>query len=137
MPLHQVLVYPIAGTSMDTASYRLHATAKPLDAAGMKWFFAQYLKNADDYQNPSVALVTAPDPAGLPPATVINAQIDPLLSEGEAYGKLLAQAGVNVKQKTYPGVTHEFFGMGSVLDKAKEAQQFAAEQLNQAFWRAD
>jgi hypothetical protein len=33
----------------------------------------------------------------------------------------------------YPGVTHEFFGMGAVVDKAKEAVQFAAEGLKSGF----
>ena len=35
--------------------------------------------------------------------------------------------------KEYMGVTHEFFGMGAVVDKAKEAEDFAAAQLKQAF----
>ena len=30
-------------------------------------------------------------------------------------------------------MTHEFFGMGAVVDKAKEAENFAADQLKQAF----
>lgn len=30
-------------------------------------------------------------------------------------------------------VTHEFFGMGSVVPEAKEAEQFAADELKKAF----
>jgi hypothetical protein len=33
------------------------------------------------------------------------------------------------------GVAHEFFGMGAVVPKAKEAEQFAADALNQSLRR--
>ncbi len=61
----------------------------------------------------------------MPPATVILAEIDPLRSEGEAYAKKLKDAGVEVTVKHYDGVTHEFFGMGAVVDKAQDAVQFS------------
>ena len=38
-----------------------------------------------------------------------------------------------MKSRDYTGVTHEFFGMGSVVDKAKEAEQFVADQLDESF----
>jgi acetyl esterase/lipase len=41
----------------------------------------------------------------------------------------LKDAGVAVTQKTYNGVTHEFFGMATVLPQAKEAQALAAGEL--------
>ena len=91
----------------DQHGHRLVSAARHRQAArcrGHEVVLHAVPKERGRLPEPSVALVTAPDPTGLPPATVINAQIDPLLSEGEAYGKLLAQAGVNVKQKTYPGV---------------------------------
>ena len=73
------------------------------------------------------------DLKGLPPTTIITAQIDPLRSEGKAYADMLEQAGVAVRHKNYEGVTHEFFGMAAVVDIAKEAQQFVAKGLNEAF----
>lgn len=45
----------------------------------------------------------------------------------------LRAAGVHVEQKTYAGVTHEFFGMGAVIDSAKAAEQMAADALKKAF----
>lgn len=45
----------------------------------------------------------------------------------------LKQAGVDAEQKTYDGVTHEFFGMGAVVDEATEAQQMAADALKKGF----
>ena len=38
-----------------------------------------------------------------------------------------------VTVQRYDGVTHEFFGMGAVVDKAKQAQQLAGERLREAF----
>ena len=50
---------------------------------------------------------------------------------------LARQAGAppawSATQKTYTGVTHEFFGMGAVVDKAKEAEQMAADALKKGF----
>ncbi len=67
------------------------------------------------------------------PATIIAAEIDPLLTEGKAYADKLQAAGVTVQYKVYSGVTHEFFGMGAVVDEAKQAEEFAAEGLKAAF----
>jgi acetyl esterase len=73
------------------------------------------------------------DLSGLPPATIIAAEIDPLLSDSEAYANRLSEAGVPVVYQVYTGVTHEFFGMGAVLDEAQQAIELAAEGLRSAF----
>jgi acetyl esterase/lipase len=73
------------------------------------------------------------DLAGLPPATVITAQIDPLRSEGQAYAEKLKKAGVTVNAINVDGVTHEFFGMGKVVDSAKSAIEAANADLSHAF----
>ena len=133
MPLHQVLIYPIADNETDKASYIENAKAKPLDLAGMQWFFKQYLKTPADGENRLISLLDEKNLKGLPPTTVITAQIDPLRSEGSAYVQALKKAGVKTRYQNYKGVTHEFFGMGAVVDKAKEAQKFAAQGLKEAF----
>ena len=53
---------------------------------------------------------------------MITAQIDPLRSEGKELADRLKSAGVEVDYKNYNGVTHEFFGMGAVVDEAKQAR---------------
>lgn len=131
-PLAIVSVYPIAGTDTTTSSYVENAKAKPLNGAMMSWFFDQYLNGPQDRANPRVNLVAA-DLKGLPPTTIINAQIDPLRADGEILTRKLKEAGVEVTQKTYPAVTHEFFGMGAVMDDAKDAEQSAANALKKGF----
>ncbi len=73
------------------------------------------------------------DLKGMPPTTVITAEIDPLRSEGQALAEKLKAAGVQVEAKNYDGVTHEFFGMAAVVDDAKAAEKQAAEGLKRAF----
>lgn len=135
-PVHQLLIYPVAGADMSTPSYQENAQAKPLNKAMMKWFLDKALRSPEEADDWKLSLLRAPRLAGLPPATVITAQIDPLRSEGKAYADRLKEAGVPVMYKNYEGVAHEFFGMGAVLPEAKEAQALAAAELRKAFARA-
>lgn len=133
LPVHQLLVYPIAGNDMTTESYTENAEAKPLGKADMEWFFKNVFASPEDATDPKINLVGRDDLEGLPPATVILAQIDPLRSEGEAYAGKLQAAGVTVDSKVFAGVTHEFFGMAKVVDEAKQAQDLAIADLVKAF----
>ena len=65
------------------------------------------------------------DLKGLPPVTSVNAQIDPLRSDGAFLVVALKSAGMEVTRKEYTGVTREFFGTATVAEKAKDAQRFA------------
>lgn len=130
LPVHQLLVYPVVNDDMNTPSYQQYAAAKPLNKPMMAWFFKHY---GGDPKNPYALPMKAATLSGLPPATVITAEIDPLLSEGKAYADRLKKDGVKVKYKEYKGVAHEFFGMGAVVPAALEAEQFAANELKAAF----
>ena len=133
MPLHQLLIYPIAGNNLNTPSYRNNAGATPLSKAGMAWFFKNYENSPSEGDSELISLVDKADLKGLPPATIITAQIDPLMSDGKKLADKLKQAGVAVTYMNYEGVTHEFFGMAPVVDKAKDAQQLAGKSLREAF----
>ena len=135
-PVAQVLVYPVAGVDMNTDSYRENADAKPLNKAMLGWFYGHFLRGDADKQDPRVDLVGRANLAGLPPATVITAGIDPLRSEGQALAEKLQQAGVRVAARNYPGATHEFFGMSAVVQGAADAQAYAAARLGMAFGTA-
>jgi acetyl esterase/lipase len=131
-PCHMVLVYPVAGNDLNTPSYVENATAKPLNKPMMEWFVKHTFNDQSETADPRINLVEA-DLIGLPSATVICAEIDPLRSEGECLAERLEQAGVEVRQKTFHGSTHEFFGMGLVVPDAAAAQTFAAHELKRAF----
>lgn len=135
-PLHQLLIYPVTDASMATPSYGEHAKAKPVNKATMAWFFRHVVRRPEDLEDARLALISTTNLAGLAPATIINAEIDPLRSEGEMFAERLRAAGVPVRQHTFAGVTHEFFGMGAVVDSANSAVAFAAEGLKKAFGSA-
>ena len=132
LPLHQLLIYPVVDNDMTRPSYRDNANAKPLNKAMMAWFFQHYATPADA-MNPYALPIKAGSLSGLPPATVITAEIDPLRSEGQAYAEKLQAAGVPATHRDFKGVTHEFFGLGAALPLARDAQRFAGECLKEAF----
>jgi acetyl esterase/lipase len=131
-PLHIVSVYPIANSSMTLPSRMDSANAKPLNGAMLKWFGHYYQTTPADAQDPRLNLVKA-NLRGLPPTTIINAQIDPLRSDGETLAAAMRKAGDRVEQRTFPGVTHEFFGMGMVVRGAQDANTLAIARLKAAF----
>ena len=132
-PLHMLLVYPVAGVDTDTPSYREHAQAAPLGKADLLWYFDKTLSSPDNKQDPRLDVVGKADLKGLPSATVINAAIDPLASEGKNLADKLKTADVPVTHKLYAGVTHEFFGMGLAVPDAEQAEDLAAKELKAAF----
>ena len=132
MPLHQLLVYPVAQTSMSTPSYNEWDNAKPLNKGMMAWFVEKYTNGPNDVKDPRISLVDA-KLEGLPKTTIVNAEIDPLKSDGDMLRDKLKAANVDVTQKTYEGVTHEFFGMGAVVADAKDAEAWASGRLKDAF----
>lgn len=128
-PRHVLSVYPIAQTeSFNTESYIENAIAKPLNRAMMEWFLDHAIPNEQDRADPRANVVKA-DLRGLPPVTIINATLDPLRSDGGMLEDALEAAGVRVEREIYTGVTHEFFGCGAVVAKAKEAVAFAGQRL--------
>lgn len=129
MPDHQLLIYPVTNFDFDTPSYATYANAVPLDKASMQWFWDKYLPDPSAGNSAKASPLRAPSLAGLPPATVILAEIDPLQSEGAAYAQRLADAGVATTSCLYRGVTHEFFGLGALLPEAKAAQAAAGAGL--------
>ena len=131
-PVHVLSVYPIANSSMQLPSRMDSANAKPLNTPMLNWFGYYYSNTPADQMDPRINLVSA-NLANLPPTTIINAQIDPLRSDGETLAAAMKKAGDTVKQKTFPGVTHEFFGMGKVVRGAYDAELYGIAELKKAF----
>lgn len=132
-PLHQLLVYPVAGNDMNTPSYLENADAAPLGKPGMAWFVGHVFVPVEASADPRINLSLRTDLQDLPPTTLILAQIDPLRSDGVNYGAALRAAGVPVQVRIYDAVTHEFFGMGAVVPQAAQAMAFASARLKKAF----
>ena len=135
VPVHVVSVYPVADDDTVSPSYDQYAKAMPLSKPLMEWFFDRYGPGVDgamDGPRELIDLIDA-DLTNVPPTTIINAQIDPLASDGEELAEAIQSAGGEVERRVFEGVTHEFFGMNAVLEQAEEAQQYAADRLKRAF----
>lgn len=131
-PRAMLLIYPVAGTDLSTPSYLENAEATPLNRSGMEWFFTTATRSGEDLDDPRLNLVKRADLRGLPRSVIITAEIDPLRSEGEALARRLEEEGGRVRLLNTRGVSHEFFGMAPVVEKAKGAQAAAAFELRSA-----
>jgi acetyl esterase len=131
MPDHIVSVYPIADGDVQSPTYDEYANALFLNRPLMKWFFDLYVPDWENEVHPWISLIEA-DLSGLPPTTIINAEIDPLRHEGGVLAERLEMAGVPVVREVYEDVTHEFFGMDALLEQARHAQDLAANRLKES-----
>ena len=132
-PTHQLLIYPVtSGNTAQPSDVMYASSILPLSTPALPYFLDNYLADPSLATNPDVAPLEA-DLTGLAPATIIAAQLDPLVSDGQAYATKLKAAGNKVLYRVYSGTTHEFFGMGAVVDQAKAAEQFGAARVAASF----
>src|SRR5271163_995640 len=104
-PAAQLLLYPAIDPSFETDSYHRYRTGYFNTRAAMQWYWRQYLgdKKVFDPQY-LVAPARAKSHAGLPPAVIATAGLDPLHSEGCDYAYRLRGAGVRVVHRDFPGL---------------------------------
>jgi acetyl esterase/lipase len=114
----QVLLYPVTDASFDTGSYHEFAEGYHLRRDMMQWFWDQYTTDPDERAQitASPLRATTDQLAGLPPALVITGEADVLRDEGEAYGRKLREAGVDVAATRYEGVIHDFLMLDAMRD---------------------
>ncbi|RQR58268.1 alpha/beta hydrolase [Burkholderia sp. Bp9126] len=130
---HQLLLYPVVDCATEHPSYELLGDGYYLTADMMRWFKRQYLGDDADRASPLASPLAAPDLAGLPPATIVSAEFDPLRDEAEAYAARLAQAGTPATLVRWPGQLHGFASMLGAADAADHVLTFAADALRRVF----
>ncbi|MEX1023404.1 MAG: alpha/beta hydrolase [Dehalococcoidia bacterium] len=130
--VHQLLVYPATDAARNTASYRENDRYL-LTPEMMGWFYDHYCPDGVDRTQIDISPALAEDLAGLPPATVITAEFDPLRDEGMAYAAALEAAGVPVEAECYAGQIHTFFTAAHYFPAGMRATEAAAERLRAAF----
>ena len=130
----QVLIYPSTDMSSVYPSYEEFAEQLPLTRTTMDWFVDLYLKQrATDAKDWRASPLHAMSLAGLPPAYVITAAMDPLRDEGEEFARALMQAGVAVETKRFDGQIHGFLTMGRIIKDSQMAIADIATELRKAF----
>lgn len=129
----QVLFWPVTDASFDDASYNEFAEGHFLTRNMMKWFWDNYSTDAtlrkSIYQSPLQA--TTEQLTGLPPALIQTAENDVLRDEGEAYGRRLDAAGVQVTSVRYGGMIHDFGLLNAIsqVPATRSALQQAGDEL--------
>lgn len=129
----QILLYPLLAPARDTpyASYFEQAEGPLMTRRELEWFWELYLSSEADETDPRAAPLAADDLVGLPAATIVLAELDPLRDEGLAYARRLAEAGVTVTTTVYAGAAHGFWWLDGELAQAAELTDQLAAVLRQ------
>jgi acetyl esterase/lipase len=131
MPDQLLLITPWLGTATDTRSMSENGDSRPLTRSTVRWADRKYASGHLD--DPRIDLADRTDFAGLPPTTIVLAQIDPLRSGAETVAAAMRAAGVRTDVQFYPGVTYGFFGLGSSVPTAARAEDNVASSLRAGF----
>ena len=129
----QLLIYPVVDSDLDGGTYATLGDAPVLDRARMAYFWDSYVPDPARRRDWRCAPLRAANHAGLPPALVIGAGVDPLFGEGAAYAEALRAAGVEAEHLAFPRMTHAFFQAPGILDDARAAVDAAGAALRRAF----
>jgi acetyl esterase len=136
---YQALLYPVTNADFTTASYEQFAEGPWLTRKAMQWYWDAYLPDASmrSELTASPLQATLEQLRGLPPALVITDEADVLRHEGEAYGRKLRQAGVDVTTVRYEGVFHDFMMLNALAETnaTRDATAQTARALNAALSR--
>ena len=107
-PLYQFLIYPCVDKNFNSESYIKHSEAPFLTKKMMLWFFETYLNGPEDYLNPLAFPILQESFSGMPKTILLNAELDPLATEGKKLAKKLIDDGVPVFHKEAQSLIHGF-----------------------------
>ena len=126
------IIYPMIDPACAWPSVDALADGPVLSRDILHWFWECYLGSARTTPGPFAAVMTA-DLAGLPPATVLTAEFDPLCDEGEAFAGALRATGSAVVSRRYLGMAHGFLSMPALTPIAAHAMSDLGNDLKAAF----
>ncbi|MEA9712932.1 alpha/beta hydrolase [Xanthomonas campestris] len=114
----EVLLWPVTDAAFDNGSYQRFQQGYFLSRNMMRWFWDSYTtdpaQRREIYASPLQASVE--QLKGLPPTLIQTAELDVLRDEGEAYGRKLDQAGVEVTVTRYNGLIHDYGLLNALSD---------------------
>lgn len=105
-----VMMWPIVDADFETGSYKKFGKDRFLTTSLMKWMYNQYTEDPGQRKEifASPLQATVAQLKGLPPTLIQVAENDILRDEGEAFGRKLDEAGVDVTTVRYNGMIHDF-----------------------------
>ncbi|WP_288938707.1 alpha/beta hydrolase [uncultured Sphingomonas sp.] len=111
----QAPIYPAADSSRMYPSFDAFADGYLLTRDTMLWFVDAYQADvAHPRGSPLLGNV-----AGLPPAVIVTASLDPIRDQGRAYAAALVQAGVPVVFREAMGTVHGFVTLRKAIPSAQ------------------
>lgn len=117
----QLLIYPVVAPEFDTSSYLAHAASPTLTREDMQGYWRAYLPPESD--DGGARAVPARDTlAGLPPAHIVVAELDPLRDEGVGLVDRFAKAGVHASLVEAKALPHGFLRAAPYAAAARAAQ---------------
>jgi acetyl esterase len=126
---HQLLMYPALDDRLSSASCGEFAEGYSLTLETMRFCWSTYLGGAGALDlNYAVPLRTQPL-QGLPPATIMVCEFDPLRDEGRAYAQRLRAASVDAACITLEGMIHGCMHMLGLTPAARQLFDAAAAGL--------
>ena len=129
---HQVLIYPVMDLStFDTQSHSDFSDGYYLTRRRLNYFYDSYA-GAADRTDIRMSPGRNGDLAGLPPATVITGELDPLVSEVSDYVGRMLNAGNVVSSIEFKGQVHPFVQMGGIISDALIARTIIGSELKRA-----
>nr|WP_278723451.1 alpha/beta hydrolase [Corynebacterium accolens] len=129
---HQVLIYPVMDLStFDTQSHSDFSDGYYLTRRRLNYFYDSYAGVAD---RTDIRMSPGRNGylAGLPPATVITGELDPLVSEVSNYVERMLNAGNVVSSIEFKGQVHPFVQMGGIISDALVARTIIGSELKRS-----
>lgn len=131
--IHQTLLYPAVDMTMNYSSMIANGKGYMLTAVMIEQFGTAYLGAEKNRTNVYAAPILGKH-EGLPPATVITAQYDPLVDQGNLYAEKLKAAGVPTVRRQYNDVIHDFtLMMGRTTQQSRDSTLLVVDELKKAF----
>lgn len=112
----QLLIYPAADLGQTYPSLAEFSDGYLLTKRSMDWFGECY---GGDLAHPRCSPMRAETLAGLPPALIITAGLDPIRDQGRAYAGALIEAGVPVVFREATGNVHGFITLRKAIPSSQ------------------
>ncbi|KAK3781071.1 hypothetical protein RRG08_010082 [Elysia crispata] len=113
----QVLVYPLADTSLSQESCREFEDLPYLDLKTLRWVIDNSMAHIPNHEkDPRYNPMARTNTELSPPALFVLAELDPLIGCGLEYAEKLRTAGVPVQCEILRGVPHDVFISRTVME---------------------
>ena len=113
-----VSIYGVLDDNLESRSIReLGGGDFILQRDNVRQIYDDYI-GAGDRDDPR-AFAAKGDPAGLPPAFIVAAELDPIRDDSLLLAERMAAAGQPHRLKVYPGVMHTFFVQSNAIDQGQ------------------